>query len=306
MKDILFAIVAAFKEILRWKTLKYVLVSGIVAIILWIGIGFAIWDYLIAFSTKILEYIPFAMVRSNGARMISAFIWFQLVLVVFALVYIILGNFLLRVVQKESYNKITFLTLLFIAIFWVAVWALVGDYIHKELLILLTWLPFETVEKGVSAFIALYILYSGLIVTLLFIASIFSEPLIRMIRARELMEHEVVKTNIFASIKYTLKDSIIFVGLSILAFPLIFVPIINLLVQVLLWIWLYKDTISHDALYLSSKRPNEEVLKEHKVAIYLISLIAVLFNFLPVLNIFSPFFAEIAMYYYIKGVEDEE
>ena len=302
MRDAVHSIIVAFSEILRWQSIKVILISGILVTAFWVGVGFLSWDFLISFSSKIIEYVPFTMVRANGAKMLSIFLWFQLVLVTFALIYAFFGNFILRAMDKQSYSKFTLITIAVSAFFWMVVWFFAGDLIYKEFLKLLTWLPFETIEKGVAFLIALYIIYSAIIVTLLFIASIFSEPLIKMVRARHFMEHEVVKANIFASIKYTIKDSIIFIGLSILAFPLIFVPVLNLLVQVLLWIWLYKDTISHDALYLSSKKPNEAILKEHKMAIYFISFVAVLFNFLPVLNIFSPFFAEIAMYYYIKGV----
>ena len=305
MKKALGSIVVAFSEMLRWQNIKITLTIGILVTLIWGVIAYISWDYLILLSSHILEYIPFSMIRANGAKMLSIFLWFQLVLITFALVYAFFGNFILRAVDKERYSSFTFVTISISAIIWTIVWFFSGDYIYKEFLKLLTWLPFETIEKGVSFLIALYIIYSAIIVTLLVVTSILSEPLIKRVRAEHFKESEVVKTNILASIKYTIKDTLIFIVLSIIAFPLIFVPVVNILVQTLLWIWLYKDTISHDSLYLSSKNADTNILKEHKVAIYFISFIAVLLNFIPVLNIFSPFIAEVAMYHYIKGVDDD-
>ena len=304
MRDAIHSIVVAFSEILKWQSIKIALLSGIIVTAFWAGVGYLSWDFLVNLSSHIIEYVPFSMVRANGAKMLSLFLWFQLVLVTFALIYAFFGSFILRAMDKQSYSKFTFITIAISAVVWSIVWFFAGDMIYKEFLKLLTWLPFETIEKGVAFLIALYIIYNAIIVTLLFIASIFSEPLIKMVRARHFMEHEVVKTNIFASLKYTIKDSLIFLALSIVAFPLLFVPIVNIFVQILLWIWLYKDTISHDALYLTSKKPTVAILKEHKGAIYFISFVAVLFNFLPVLNIFSPIFGEIAIYYYIKNKQN--
>ncbi len=296
----LHSVIVAFSEILRWHTLKFVLIGGIIAIFIWLGVGLLSWDYLVSFGAKVLEYIPFAMVKSNGATMISAFLWFQLVLVTFALVYSILGNFLLRVIEKEKYNKITFLTIFFIAIFWGIVWYFAGGYIHKELLKLLTWLPFETVEKGVASFIAIYILYSGLIVTLLFFASIFSEPLIKEVDKKHFNSKDIPTSKIFNSIGYTIKDTIIYIAFSILLLPILFIPILNIITQIILWVWLYKDTISYDALTLS--KSNKNILKNHKGSIYFIIFSAVLFNFIPIFNLISPYFAELAMYHYFKSI----
>ena len=305
MKDAIHSLIVAFSEILKWENIKIVLLSGILATLIWSIIGYLIWDYLIVLSSHILEYIPFSMVRSNGAKMLSFFLWFELVLITFALIYAFFGNFILRSVNKNRYSYFTFVTIAISAIFWAIIWFFAGEYIYKEFLKLLTWLPFETIEKGVSFLIALYIIYSAIIVTLLFITSIFSEPLIKRVRATHFKEDEPIKTNIFASVRYTIKDTFIFLGMSIVAFPLIFIPFINILVQIFLWIWLYKDTISHDALYLSSKEPDTIVLKEHKFAIYFINFIAVLLNFIPVINVFSPFLAEVASYHYIRGVKND-
>jgi len=303
MKNALNSIIVAFSEILKYNSIKIVLISGAIVTAFWAGVGFAIWDSLMALSAKIIEYIPFSMVRSNGAWMLSAFLWFQLVLITFAIIYAFFGTIIVKKVSKDRYSSFTFLTIALSALFWTIVWLIAGDSIYQQFLKLLNLLPFETIEKGLAALVGLYIIYNAIIVTMLFIASIFSEPLIKSIRAKHFGEDDIVKDNIFASIKYTIKDTLIFLALSIVAFPLLFIPVINLLVQIALWIWLVKDTLSFDALSMVSKDIDKSVIKEHKAGVYFISFVTVLFNFLPIFNIFGPFFGEIAMYHYFKNIK---
>jgi len=301
MKEISKSILFGFKEILNWHTMKYILLSGVVATLTWIGIGFMIWDGLISISAKIVELVPFSMVRSNGAWMLSTFLWFQLVLVTFALIFAFGGNLILRKLSKESYSVVSILTLLGSALFWGIIWFFKGDYIYAQFLKLLTWLPFETIEKGVAFLIGFYIIYNAIVVTMLFFASMFSEPIIENIELTEFNEDDVVTGNIFKSVRYTLKDSLIFIIVSIIAFPLLFIPVLNIFIQVGLWIWLTKDTISYDAFALTHKEVEKSAMKQYAFAIWIITMVTVLFNFVPVLNIFGPYFGTIVLYYYFKN-----
>jgi len=300
MKEISSAILFGFKEILNWHTMKYIILSGVVVTLVWIGIGFVLWDTLIAVSAKILEMVPFSMVRSNGAWMLSTFLWFQITLVTFALIFAFGGNLILRTLSKEKYSVVSILTLLGSALFWGVVWFFKGDYIYTQFLKLLTWLPFETVEKGIAFLIGFYLIYNAIVVSMLFVASLFSEPIIEDIELREFAEDDVVRDNVFKTVKYTLKDSIIFLLLSLIAMPLLFIPVLNIFVQIALWIWLTRDTIGYDALSLTHENVDAALHKQYSSAIWLISIVTVLFNFVPVLNIFGPFFGTIALFFYMK------
>ena len=299
MNSILFG----FKEILTWRTMKYVTISGVVVSLLWLGIGILLWDPIINLSSKIIEMVPFSMVRSNGAWMLSTFLWFQMTLITFALIFAFFGNLFLRKISKEKYSTFSVMVLVGSALFWGVVWFFKGDYIYHQFLQLLTWLPFETVEKGIAFLIGLYIIYNAIVVSLVFLTSIFSEPLIKLIEKEHFPEDEVVRDNVFKTTGYTLKDSAIFIGLSILAFPLLFVPLLNIFIQIILWIWLIKDTMSYDAASLTHENVDKSILTEHKGAIWFVAFVAVLFNFIPVFNIFGPFFGLITMFHYFKTLK---
>jgi hypothetical protein len=304
MREAIHSIIVAFSEILKWKSIKLALISGIIVTALWSFIGYSLWDNIMLLSSKIIEYIPFSMIRSNGATMLSVFLWFQLVLITFALIYAFFGNFILRALSKEKYSSFTFITIAISAVFWGIVWFFAGDYIYNQFLKLLTWLPFETLQKGLAFIVGVYIIYTAIIITLLFITSIFSEPILKMIEENYFESSNIRKGNMFKSIGYTIKDSIIFLILSTLLFPLLFVPGVNLIVQLMLWSWLVKDTISFDALSLVDKNLDKTFIKEHRVGIYTISLATVLFYLVPILNIFGAIFGEIAMYHYFRSLKE--
>ncbi len=304
MKNIIYAIIFGFKEILTWNTMRYALISGTIISAIWIGVGVLFWDNLIALSSHILNWIPFSMVRSNGAWMLSTFLWLQLILLTFALVFAFAGNLILRVVSKERYSSFSLWVALGSTIFWSAVWFVKGDYIYAQFLKLLMWLPFETIEKGIAFLIAFYLIYNAIIVSMLFVASLFSEPLLVAVEKKYFKESEVKRNHILSSIIYTLKDSFIFLGLSIVAFPLLFIPVVNIFTQIALWIWLTKDIMSYDAITLTSLEITKEKLKDHRKALWLISFVTILFNFIPILNLFGPFFGEITMFQYLKNKKD--
>jgi len=303
MKNTMKAILFGFKEILTWNTMKHALISGILVSILWVGIGFLLWDHLIALSSRILELVPFSMVRSNGAWMLSTFLWLQLVLLTFALIFAFFGNFILRNVSKEKYTSFSILVAMGSAVFWAIIWLFKGDYIYHQFLQLLTWLPFETVEKGIAFLIGFYFIYNAIVVSMVFMTSLFSEPLIASIEKKHFKEDEVVRDHVFSSISYTIKDSFIFIVVSLLVFPLLFIPVINIVVQIALWMWLIKDTMSYDAAALVYEKVEKEEIGQHRFAIWMISFITVLFNFIPVFNIFGPFFGEISIFHYLKSIK---
>lgn len=303
MKHTIHSILFGFKELLNWNTMKYALISGFIVSAFWIGIGAVLWDTLIALSSHILELVPFSMVRSNGAWMLSSFLWLQLVLLTFALVFAFFGNIILRSVSKEKYTSFSLLVIAGSAILWGIVWMFKGEAIYAQLLKLLTWLPFETVEKGIAFLIGFYFIYNAIVVTMVFITSLFSEPLVASIEKRHFKEDEVRRDHIFSSLGYTVKDSIIFIVVSLLAFPLLFIPILNILLQIALWMWLIKDTMSYDAASLVYEKVEKEEIRQHKFAVWNISFVTALFNFVPLLNLFAPYFGEIAMFHYFKGIE---
>ncbi|ADN08508.1 conserved hypothetical protein [Sulfurimonas autotrophica DSM 16294] len=305
MQNILEAIFFGFSGILNYKTMKLALAIGAVVTIIWSVIGYFVWDDLVSFAAYFIDLVPFSMLRANGAWILSSFLWFSLVLVTFALVLAFFGNMILERVSKEKYSSFSLLVVFVSAAFWSLIWFFKGSYIHVQFLKLLNWLPFETVEASLSYLMGLYFIYSAIIVTMLLVTSFFSQTLLEDIRDKNfpyepLLEEDEVKVS-----ENRLLDILIYAIISIIAFPLLFIPILNFVLQLGLWIWLIKDTFVNDSAALVIPKEKRAKLSEYKGGFLTISVVTSLFNFLPVFNIFGPFFGEIAMFYYLKGIQKE-
>lgn len=306
MKDVVYALVFAFGGILKSKTMKFASITGLVVTLLWIVIGYLLWPHIVAFSSSLLVLIPFSMIRSNGAWMLSIFVWFELILITFALIFAFFGGFVSAKVSKTKYNTFAIGILITAALFWTIVWFYKGGAIHQELIRFLTWLPFETIDKGLSFIIGIYLIYTAIITTMIFVASGLNYFFIKEIAQEMYPQDESIKRHELKVLRFTLKDALIFLVASIVAIPLLFVPILNFIVQIALWMWLMKDTFVYDNLSLLGSDTDKEALKEHKAAFWSISAFSALFNLIPVLNLYGPFFGELAMFHYLKDQQHNQ
>ncbi|WP_457746648.1 EI24 domain-containing protein [Sulfurimonas sp.] len=304
MQDFLDAIIFGFKEILKTSTMKFAMINGVVVSVVWIAIGFIFWDSIVSFSGSVLSLLPFSMLRSNGAWMLSTFLWLQVVLVTFALIFAFFGNIIVQKVSREKYASFTLLIGLLSALFWGIVWFYESSYIYAQFLKLLTWLPFETIEKGLAYLIGFYLIYTAIIISLIFVASASSSAFLVEIKEKHFPYDRMYEDHEYKTIKKTLRDTGIFTVISIVSFPLLFVPVLNFVLLVGLWIWLMKDTFSSDTAAFVFGDVDKEKLQEYKVGLWSISFIGSLFNFIPVFNVFGPYFTELSMFYYLKEKRD--
>ncbi len=301
MNELLYALIESFKTIVKWNVAKFALLSGMALMVIWFGIGFVLWHQLVGFTASLLEFIPFALIKSNGAWMLSSVIFIQTVFITFAFVIIIFGIFIM---EKSNIKKYPFYIIMIafgIILFWTVIWYFNHTAIHHALSKLLTWLPFETIEQSMAYLFAVYLLYSLFIVSLLLFVGMFSENILDMGLGYSLKKISRIKI-----ITYTLKDGAVYLILSLLFFPLLFIPVINFFIQIGVWMWLGKNTFSYDmgSIFYNEDRL-KEMIKEHRFSIWFITFTASLFNLVPVLNIFGPYFGEFAMYYYMDACKNK-
>jgi hypothetical protein len=300
MQDFIDAVMFGFKEIVARETMKLAMLIGMAVTLVWVFIAYSSWDILISLSSSTLSFLPFSMLRSNGAWMLSTLLWLQLVLVTFALLFGFFGNMMLEKMDKAKYASFSLWIGILSALLWTLVWFFNGDAIYAGFLKLLTWLPFETIEKGISYLIAFYLVYSAIIVTLIFVTSLSSLFFLKKLRNKHFPYDGMNDNYELQTVKKTLRDTLIFLLASLVSFPLLFVPVINFLILVLLWIWLMKDTISSDTALFVFGEGYQEKKEEYKGALWALSFVGSLFNFIPILNLFGPYFTQSAMYYYLN------
>ncbi|GAB6034143.1 EI24 domain-containing protein [Galenea microaerophila] len=303
MPTVIEAIFFGFRAILDYQLIKRALLIGLGVILAWIFFGYLIWDPLIAITQFFINLVPFAMLRYNGAWIVSSFLWFSLVLITFSLIVTFFGNMILERVSKKQFSTISLLIVFASALFWLFIWFTEGALIHQQIVKMLNWFPFETVKETLADLMAVYILYSGIVVTMLFITSFFSQQILEYVREKYFPDEFFLEENKIKATENRLRDILIYAVISILAFPILFIPIINIVFLLGLWIWLIKDTFINDSAKLVIPKEKRGELAKHKWGLYVISGIAALFNFLPLFNIFGPFFGEIASFYYLSNLK---
>jgi hypothetical protein len=305
MRELFEGFLDGIEEVLRWRTMLVLVIFATVAMGFWAVIGILYWEHFLAFSDRLVEWLPFAMLRSNGAWMLSTFLWVQAIMLTVALLSLLLTVTLYRNLPKRDFTGAAVWLLLGATIFWTVVWLFKGGAIYDSVLKLLTMLPFDTVENGVSTLLIFYFLYNASIITMLFFTSLYSPVLLRRIREEVYPYEDVHSEAELRSLVYTARNTLLFVAASLVLMPLLFVPVLNIFVQLLLWVWLVKDTFTYDVGALFFNAEELRLVKRGDKRIWAVAAVTALFNFFPLLNFAGPFIGEIMMFRYLVGLKSK-
>lgn len=160
------------------------------------------------------------------------------------------------------------------------------------------WIPWEWLTATITSLASLLIAYTLFIIMVSLFTALMSEKLLITLAKKHYPSIPVTgSADITTSVLITLKSSAVFIGLFILLLPLLFIPILGQVVILYLWSILLKDPTVYDvgSLFISDK----EVLKAKSKKSTLIAMIGSLFNYLPLLNLFAPVFAQILFLHHI-------
>ena len=182
------------------------------------------------------------------------------------------------------------LTLVLAWIMWDILTGFISSY--------LSWIPWEwlqTTGASVTTFLVAYMLF---IIIVALLTSLYSEKLLIALAKKRYPNVQVAgSADITTSIFLTLKASVVFLLLFMIMIPLLFIPLFGQVVILYLWSILLKEPTIYDvgALFIDDKTQ----LKEKRKNTRLLAMIAALFNYIPLLNIFAPVFAQILFLHHI-------
>lgn len=207
----------------------------------------------------------------------------------------ILSPALLSFILKVGFGSI----LLWLLILWSS-WDLysgmIEAYIRK--------IPFvgnwEWFQSSGAVLAALIIGYMLVIITVSILTSLYSEPLLIELARKHYPGKPVVGSPAIAtSIYLSVKAGVLFLLLFLFTFPLIFIPIVGQIWMLWLWSLLIKEPNTYDvgSLFISDRKR----LKREKKKAWLTAMIASLFNYIPIVNIFAPLFGQIMFLHYLLG-----
>jgi uncharacterized protein involved in cysteine biosynthesis len=177
---------------------------------------------------------------------------------------------------------------------WGALTSLISSY--------LSWIPWEWLQTSGASVATFLVAYMLFIIIVALLTSLYSEKLLIALAKKSYPEAPVVgSAEITTSILLTLKASIVFLFLFMVMIPLLFIPLFGQVVILYLWSVLLKEPTIYDvgALFIDDKT----LLKEKRKNTRVLAMIAALFNYIPLLNIFAPVFAQILFLHHILKEE---
>jgi hypothetical protein len=190
--------------------------------------------------------------------------------------------------------KVTMLSLLLTVLI---VW-LIGDSLNSMLASYLSFIPWEWLANSGVAIAKVLIAYSVFLAINAILTSVMMEPLIIKLASKHYPNLKVVGSpDIKKSVWLSIKSALIFFGLFLVSFPLTFVPFLGAVWMLWLWSILIKEPTIYDINSLFKLQDEKSLVTSKQSTI--IAMIASGFNYIPVLNILSPIFAQIIFLHYI-------
>jgi len=297
------AISMAMYDLLKSKLNFRIVMTGVVVTLVWFVLGWLSWSVLYGISANIMSLLPFKMLKSDGAYIFISIIWLLGTLVTFSLLMMFFGELFARNIKEKGHTRFLPLVITGISLVWLLIVYFGFNNLYGAFEHILRSLPFEYTDDSVAAVMSVYLLYNGLIVTMAALASLRSKYILEELRTEQYPSEKLLGSA-GETFKSTLRIILIFSGVSILTFPLLFIPLLNIIVQFSLWIWLYRNMFSRDVCALYCNEEKQRGVKNHKWEFWVISSIASVMSFLPFINFFAPYFAEIAMFHFVMKTKD--
>ncbi len=293
-------VLRSIRDTLSWNVIKTALITGVPLAIIWFGIALFFWKPVTGVTEALIGWIPFSILKANGAFLLGGLVWFAVVLVTFALVISVLNMVIIEKLDQRKYTHFSMLLLLFIALGWTLFAFMNWEFVYSEVSRVLTWFPFQTLNEGVAAMLAGLIFYNLFIVSLTLAVLAMRKSFLLHLQERDYPGMKLIpKEDQAPFFGIALRDTGIFFLLLILFFPLLFVPFFNMAVQVLLWAWLIKSSYFQAAASLYATPQEREELQKHQFVQWGIAFIASLFNLIPVVNILAPFMAMVTFFHWV-------
>lgn len=201
---------------------------------------------------------------------------------------------LLRAIKDLFDKKIFFTSLIPIvvaALFWGVVFFLFHTQINSFFVYLVGHIPFigdaAWLKESVEAIGGVFIYYQLLIITSVMIVGIIADKIVEIINAKYYHLKKEGFGTLWGSVAISLKQNIIFIILFLILIPAMFVPLLNILVNLLLWMILIKKPMFYDSISMyATKDEYAKLLKSNKMSTLLITILSASLFLIPILGVF--------------------
>jgi len=203
--------------------------------------------------------------------------------------------------SKTVLSFIVKVTLISVAITAILIWAFAGS-LTAIIASYLSFIPWEWAQTTGASVASVLIAYMLFVLTLSVVTSLMVEPLLITLAKKHYPNTPVVgspdlKTSLFLS----LKAGGVFLAIFLFTFPVMFIPLVGAVYMLWLWSLLLKAPTIYDVSSLFIKEKEKIAAKTEKSTI--LAMVAAGFNYIPLVNVFAPVFAQILFLHKILGEE---
>lgn len=176
------------------------------------------------------------------------------------------------------------------AVLWAAVFYVFSSQIDSALGSLLGTVPFldnDWVRSSIELVGGVFIYYQLLIVTAVMIVGIIADWVVDRVNTKSYYLEKRGFGSLFGSILISLKSNVLFMVLFVLFLPLMFVPLVNVFVNLILWVILIKTPLFYDSLAMYATREEYRILKKsNRWSTFTIALASASLFLIPVVGVF--------------------
>lgn len=176
------------------------------------------------------------------------------------------------------------------AFIWGVVFYVFSSQIDSALGSLLAYIPFldnEWVRSTVEIVGGVFIYYELLIITAVMIVGLIADKVVDRVNAKSYQLEKKGFGTLAGSMITSLKSNLLFILLFMLFLPLLFVPAINIIVHLFLWMILIKTPLFYDSIAMYATREEYKALKKsNRMSIFIIALCSASLFLIPVIGVF--------------------
>jgi len=177
----------------------------------------------------------------------------------------------------------------FLSIYWDETLGVVASYLGV--------VPWEWLRTTGSVIATLIVAYVLIITTISILTSLLSENLLKKLAQKHYGIEADGHPSLTQSLRITLQANALFLFLFVFLFWVIFIPIIGQIFMLYLWSIQLKNPTIYDVGTLFMDEG--EYLKSKAKKARLLAIIPSFFNYIPILNIFAPIYAQILFLHHI-------
>ncbi|WP_200762676.1 EI24 domain-containing protein [Nitrosophilus alvini] len=187
-------------------------------------------------------------------------------------------------------------------ILWGILFFFFSDSISLLISSVIGYIPFlesESVKDTLIFIIKILLYLQTVLITVIIFLAFATEKIVRILHKKYYQNISLAGFGSFLEMaKVNIKSIALFIFLAIILMPFLFVPGLNIFLQLFLWSILIKDPFLYDTASIAATKEEYEKMKKAKIELLLLSVIAALFNFIPILNFFAPLFQIVIFSHY--------